>query len=65
MRFEDADVNPKGQPFILLNFSKTNQFDIGTVISLSKDLFELIEQWKKRPVFNPVIFFVPLIKVDG
>jgi len=48
MRFEDVDVNPKGQPFILLNFSKTDQFGTGTVIPISDDLFELITRWQKK-----------------
>jgi integrase len=48
MRFEDVDVNPKGQPFILLNFSKTDQFGTGTVIPISIDLFELIQSWQKK-----------------
>jgi len=47
-RFEDVDVNPKGQPFILLNFSKTDQFGTGTVITISDDLFELITRWQKK-----------------
>ena len=48
MRFEDVNVNPKGQPFILLNFSKTDQFGSGTVIPISDDLFELIKRWQKK-----------------
>ena len=48
MRFEDVNVNPKGQPFILLNFSKTDQFGNGTVIPISDDLFELINRWQKK-----------------
>lgn len=48
MRFEDVDVNPKCQPFILLNFSKTDQFGAGTMIPISQDLFELISRWQKK-----------------
>ena len=48
MRFEDVDVSPKGRPFILLNFSKTDQFGTGTVIPISEDLFELIARWQKK-----------------
>lgn len=48
MRFEDVDVNPKAQPFILLNFSKTDQFGSGTVIPISRDLFELIGRWQRK-----------------
>lgn len=48
MRFEDVNVSPKGQPFILLNFSKTDQFGSGTVIPISDDLFELIRRWQKK-----------------
>ena len=48
MRLEDVDVSPKGRPFILLNFSKTDQFGSGTVIPISEDLFELIERWQKK-----------------
>ena len=48
MRFEDVAVNPKGHPFILLNFSKTDQFGTGTVIPISDDLFELITRWQNK-----------------
>ena len=48
MQFEDVNVNPKGQPFILLNFSKTDQFGTGTMIPISDNLFELLERWQKK-----------------
>lgn len=48
MRFEDVAVNPKGQPFIVLNFSKTDQFGTGTVIPISNNLFELIARWQHK-----------------
>jgi len=50
MRFEDVAINPKGKPFVLLNFSKTDQFGTGTVIPISNDLFELIARWQKKIV---------------
>ena len=48
MRFEDVAVNPSGQPFIRLRFSKTDQFGTGTTILISTDLFDLIRRWQKK-----------------
>lgn len=48
MRFEDVAINPSGHPYIMLRFSKTDQFGAGTTILISNDLFELIRHWQKR-----------------
>jgi len=48
MRFDDVDVNPKGQPFIPLNFSKTDQFGTEIVIPISDYLFDLLARWQKK-----------------
>jgi integrase len=46
-RFEDIDCAPNGKPIIRLNFSKTDQFGIGKVLPISKELLNLLKKWKE------------------
>lgn len=48
MRFEDIAINPNGQHFIRLRFSKTDQLGVGTMIPISYDLVDLIARWQKK-----------------
>lgn len=48
MRFEDLATFPNGKPYLLLPFSKTDQYGEGVVISISPDLVTLIEKWKRK-----------------
>ena len=48
LRLEDARKMPKGKYALLLRFSKTDQFGVGTWIPISETLFNLIQRWKKR-----------------
>jgi len=45
-KFEDIRQAPNGQPAIKLNFSKTDQYGAGKVLSISEELLELIEKWR-------------------
>jgi integrase len=45
-KFEDIDSAPNGKPIIKLNFSKTDQYGAGKVLTISEELINLLEQWK-------------------
>lgn len=47
-RFEDLEVQLKGQAALLLRFSKTDQAGQDKSIPISGKLFGLIEQWRER-----------------
>ena len=46
-KFEDVDHAPNGKPIIRLNFSKTDQYGTGIVLTISEELHNLLEKWKK------------------
>ena len=46
-RFKDLVLHPSGKVAIRLNYSKTDQFGAGKLLSISKGLHELINDWKK------------------
>ena len=46
--FEDIDFYPNGVPYILLRFSKTDQFGNGRSIPISQELYELIKRWRRK-----------------
>ena len=46
-KFEDIYQAPNGKPIIRLNFSKTDQFGTGKVLSISKELLNLLEKWQE------------------
>ena len=43
-KFEDIDCAPNGKTIIRLNFSKTDQYGTGKVISISGELLNLFEK---------------------
>ena len=45
-KFEDIDCAPNGKPIIGLNFSKTDQYGTNKVLTISKVLLSLLNQWK-------------------
>ena len=45
-KFEDICKGANGKPAIRLNFSKTDQFGAGKILSISQELFDLIEKWR-------------------
>jgi len=45
-KFEDIDSAPNGKPIIKLNFSKTDQYGAGKVLTIGEELINLLEQWK-------------------
>ena len=45
-KFEDMCQAPNKKPAIRLNFSKTDQYGAGKLLSISEELLELIEKWK-------------------
>ncbi|MDB4322172.1 tyrosine-type recombinase/integrase [bacterium] len=45
-KFEDIDSAPNGKPIIKLNFSKTDQYGAGKVLTISEEVIILLEQWK-------------------
>ena len=45
-KFEDIYQAPNGKPGIRLNFSKTDQFGTGKILSISKELLDLLENWR-------------------
>lgn len=45
-RFEDIDCALNGIPIIKLNFSKTDQYGMGKVLPISKELLNLLKKWK-------------------
>jgi site-specific recombinase XerD len=45
-KFEDICKGVNGKPAIRLNFSKTDQYGAGKLLSISEELLELIEKWK-------------------
>lgn len=48
LRFEDLLRYPNGTPYLLLRFSKTDQYGGGKVIPISDELAVLIEFWRKK-----------------
>jgi integrase len=46
-RFEDLVLHPNGKFGIRLNHSKTDQFGIGKLLPISKELYDLIKDWKE------------------
>ena len=45
-KFEDIRQAPSGKPAIKLNFSKTDQFGSGKILPISKEFFDLLENWR-------------------
>ena len=45
-RFEDISRAPNGKPIITLTFSKTDQHGAGKVMPITKELLNLLNQWK-------------------
>ena len=45
-KFEDVGKAPNGKPIIRLNFSKTDQFGTGKVLSISEELLHFLEKWE-------------------
>ena len=45
-KFEDICQAPNGKPAIRLNFSKTDQFGTGKILSIGQELFDLLEKWR-------------------
>jgi site-specific recombinase XerD len=45
-KFEDICQALSGKPAIRLNFSKTDQFGAGKILSISQELFDLLEKWR-------------------
>ena len=45
-KFEHIDRAPNVKPIIRLNFSKTDQFGTGKVLTISEELLTLIEKWE-------------------
>ena len=45
-KFEDICKGANGKPAIRLNFSKTDQFGAGKILSISQELFDLLEKWR-------------------
>ena len=45
-KFEDINYAPNGKPIIRLNFSKTDQYGTGKVLSISEELLNLLEKWE-------------------
>ena len=46
IKFDDICQAPRGKPAIRLNFSKTDQFGTGKILSISQELFDLLESWR-------------------
>ena len=44
-KFRDIDQAPNGKPIIKLNFSKTDQYGVGKVLPISKELSILLNKW--------------------
>ena len=45
-KFEDICQAPNEKPAIRLNFSKTDQFGTVKILPISKELFDLLKEWK-------------------
>ena len=45
-KFEDICQAPNGKPAIRLNFSKTDQFGTGKILPISRELFDVLENWR-------------------
>jgi site-specific recombinase XerD len=45
-KFEDIYQAPNGKLAIRLNFSKTDQFGTGKILTISQELFDLLEKWR-------------------
>ena len=45
-KFKDIYQAPNGKPANKLNFSKTDQFRTGKILSISLELFDLSEKWR-------------------
>lgn len=45
-KFKDICQAPNQKPAIRLNFSKTDQFGTWKILTISRQLFELLEKWR-------------------
>lgn len=54
-RFEDLVLNPNGKFGIRLNHSKTNQFGMGKLQPISKELHELIKDWEEVAIDGHIL----------
>lgn len=43
-KFDDIDQAPNGKPILKLNFSENDQFGTGKILTISKDLFDLLRK---------------------
>ena len=55
-KFEDISQAQNGKPAIRLKFSKTDQFGTGKILPISRELFDLLENW--RSVINDEGYFL-------
>jgi len=62
-KFEDICQAPNRKPAIRLNFSKTDQFGTGKILPISRELFDLLENW--RSVINEEGFILRSINRHG
>jgi len=62
-KFEDICQAPNGKPAIRLNFSKTDQFGTGKILPISRELFDLLENW--RSVINDEGYILRSISRHG
>ena len=62
-KFEDICQAPNGKPAIRLNFSKTDQFGTGKILPISRELSDLLENW--RSVINEEGFILRSINRHG
>ena len=45
-KFEDRIISPSGQQGLMMQFSKTDQFGRGKIISISNELSALLDEWQ-------------------
>ena len=62
-KFEDICKGVNGKPAIRLNFSKTDQFGTGKILPISRELSDLLENW--RSVINEEGFILRSINRHG
>ncbi|MDA9999117.1 tyrosine-type recombinase/integrase [bacterium] len=46
LRFDDICKGASGKPAIRLNLSKTDQFGTGKILTISQELYDLLEKWR-------------------
>lgn len=46
LRFEDRITSPSGQDGLVMQFSKTDQFGRGKIISINDELRRLLDDWQ-------------------